>query len=274
MRISISNIAWETTDDIKVSQLLNKEKVKLIDIAPCKYFDDYNLTDTISANNLRLFWKRKKINIYAFQSLLYNKNNFNIFDYNKKTQIILDYLEKICILGKNLKIKYIVFGSPKNRDVTKSKYKNFNKQAYNFFRQFADIASNYNLIISLEPCPKFYGGNFLINSYEVGSFVKRINHKSLKMHIDTGSMMINRENPIDVISSYSKYIGHIHVSEPGLKQIKNYKFHNKFYKLINKNLVNNKVLSIEMKSSKIDNISKIEGSLRNTISYYNIEKNE
>ena len=40
MRIAISNIAWDPTDDAMVAEILQQYRVDAIDIAPGKYFAD------------------------------------------------------------------------------------------------------------------------------------------------------------------------------------------------------------------------------------------
>ncbi len=37
MRIAISNIAWNVTDDVAIVQLLHKFSIDAIDVAPGKY---------------------------------------------------------------------------------------------------------------------------------------------------------------------------------------------------------------------------------------------
>ncbi|HDI3270172.1 TPA: sugar phosphate isomerase/epimerase, partial [Vibrio cholerae] len=59
MDISISNIAWNVCDDLKIATLLNERNVKAIDIAPTKYFpapEDATFSDI---DKIRRFWSSK-----------------------------------------------------------------------------------------------------------------------------------------------------------------------------------------------------------------------
>ena len=40
MRLAISNIAWDTSEDEAIAKLLRQYRVDAIDIAPGKYFPD------------------------------------------------------------------------------------------------------------------------------------------------------------------------------------------------------------------------------------------
>ncbi|HAH3148449.1 TPA: sugar phosphate isomerase/epimerase, partial [Escherichia coli] len=40
MRVSISNLAWEVTEDVEVANLLSAFNIDAIDIAPGKYFPE------------------------------------------------------------------------------------------------------------------------------------------------------------------------------------------------------------------------------------------
>ena len=40
MRLAISNIAWDVSEDENIARLLNRSGVDAIDVAPAKYFSD------------------------------------------------------------------------------------------------------------------------------------------------------------------------------------------------------------------------------------------
>ena len=56
-QLSISNIAWDAKDDLKVAQILNKHDVKYIDIAPSKYFKDFKEASITEIKQVKDTWK-------------------------------------------------------------------------------------------------------------------------------------------------------------------------------------------------------------------------
>ncbi|EPC6992184.1 sugar phosphate isomerase/epimerase family protein [Vibrio cholerae] len=216
MDISISNIAWNVCDDLKIATLLNERNVKAIDIAPTKYFpapEDATFSDI---DKIRRFWSSKDIKIIGMQSLLYGRNEFNIFGSKNIQDDMLKYLSKICFIGSELGAVKLVFGSPKNRDRVGIDIDKANDIAYEFFNRLGDIAYELGVTICLEPNPEVYGCNFLTNSDETISLVKRINHPSIKFQLDIGAIKINNESLSDILTKAVKLVGHIHISEPNL----------------------------------------------------------
>lgn len=265
MQISISNLAWDVEDDQIIKNILKEKKINTIDIVPSKYFKKFNKYEL---NKFISLWNFKKFSIHAMQSLLFGKENLNIFSGRKNQIKVFDHLEKILKIAKKLGIVYLVFGSPKNRDISKSIHNDNSIVAQRFFNELGNLAKKFDIKISLEPCPKIYGGNFLTNTFETAEFVKKLSHKFIRLQLDTGSLNINRENIDNVLKNYSKIIGHIHLSEPFLLPIKKNKRKHEKYSNILKKYYDNKVVCIEMLQPKTNKIDQINNSLNIIKKYY------
>ena len=68
MRISISNIAWETKDDEQVCEILHHYGIDAIDIAPGKYFADFDEATSEEIASVRNWWFERGIEIIGMQS--------------------------------------------------------------------------------------------------------------------------------------------------------------------------------------------------------------
>ena len=53
MRLAISSIAWDTAEDVDISELLKRYGVDAIDIAPGKYFPDPAKTPDVEIERVR-----------------------------------------------------------------------------------------------------------------------------------------------------------------------------------------------------------------------------
>ncbi len=216
MRISISNLAWDIEEDNNVAALLQEFNVNAIDIAPGKYFPNIKKATSSEIRAVKTWWAEHGIELVGMQALLFGTSGLNVFGTESVQRQLLEHLSAICFIGAELGATRLVFGSPKNRDCTGLSAEEITSISTDFFGRLGDIASDYGVIICLEPNPAVYGANFMTTSHETCEVVKHIAHPSIKMQLDTGAMIINKEDYNLVIQESKSYIGHIHVSEPQL----------------------------------------------------------
>jgi len=216
MRLAISNIAWDVTEDETVTKLLHRFDVDAIDVAPGKYFPEPAKATDDDIIRVKNWWLDRGIEITGMQALLFGTTGLNVFGSSESQEAMLQHLTAVCRIGAGLGATRLVFGSPKNRDRTGLNNEETMNIAVPFFHQLGDIAQNHGVIICLEPNPTCYGANFMTTSIETAQVVKQIAHPSIKMQLDTGAITINNEDPASVLHDYAPLIGHIHASEPDL----------------------------------------------------------
>lgn len=216
MRISISNIAWDTTQDDAVSELLSKHKIDAIDIAPGKYFPDPVKASDKDIAAIHQQWNARGVSIVGMQSLLFGTQGLNVFGDDAVQKKMLEHLRGVMRVAAGLGIKPLVFGSPKNRDRQGLSDEQTRATAHAFFSSLGDMAQQEGVVVCLEPNPECYGANFMTCSAETLEMVELINHPAIKMQLDTGAIKINQESVAQVIEGYEEKIGHIHLSEPNL----------------------------------------------------------
>lgn len=216
MRIAISNIAWDVSDDEAVAALLRQYQVDAIDIAPGKYFPDPRQATSADISRVREQWARRGIEITGMQALLFGTTGLNLFGPPAVQTALLAHLDAVCRIGAGLGATRLVFGSPKNRDRTGLNDTQTETLAVEFFRRLGDCASAYGVQVCLEPNPPCYGANFMTTSAETAAVVKQVAHPAIRMQLDTGAITINGEAAKQIIADYAPLIGHIHASEPNL----------------------------------------------------------
>lgn len=216
MRLAISNIAWDQSEDLAVAKLLQKFSVDAIDVAPGKYFPDPINAKYDEVIAVKQWWADYGIEITGMQSLLFGMTGLNMFGDCKSQEAMLAHLRGICRIGAGLGATRLVFGSPKNRDRSRLSDIQTHEQAVTFFRRLGDVAKEYGVIVCLEPNPTRYGANFMTTSDETTHIVTSVDHDSIKMQFDTGALTINKESPETVLERSAQLIGHVHVSEPDL----------------------------------------------------------
>lgn len=216
MKISISNLAWDISEDVQVLSLLKEFSIDAIDVAPGKYFPEPSKAKSSDILAVKKWWNDQGIDILGMQSLLFGTQGLNVFGSRNTQDKMLGHLADICRIGATLGATRLVFGSPKNRDCSGLSQVNAIDIAQSFFRRLGDVASKEGVIICLEPNPEVYGANFLTSSEETYEMVKLVDHPAIKMQLDTGAVILNNEDFLSVVQKTKDVIGHVHISEANL----------------------------------------------------------
>ena len=216
MRVSISNLAWEVTEDVEVANLLSAFNIDAIDIAPGKYFPEPTNATIADIQTVKEWWQERGIDIIGMQALLFGTTGLNVFGSKSVQKKLLNHLVAVCRIGAGLGATRLVFGSPKNRDCSGLSVSQVQNISQKFFRQLGDIAADHGVIVCLEPNPSVYGANFMTTSFETCRVVHEIDHPAIKMQLDTGAVITNQEDVSDVVTQAKDVIGHVHISEAQL----------------------------------------------------------
>lgn len=246
MEIAISNLAWKKSMDEKVFRLMHDLGISCIEISPFRDCRDVSEAQKQFSESILNVLSYYGIRIIAFQSLMFRHSEESIFKDETIRKKTFRHLVQVLKLAKELKVGVVVFGSPKTRIRGEMSEKEVSGVAKRFFKRLAEEAEKLSIIFCIEPTPMPYGSDFLCNTKEVISFIKEVNHKSLKINLDIGSSILNDENIGEIVRNNIGYIGHVHISEPYLKAVnRNTAFHENVAHNLNKNGYKG-VVSIEM----------------------------
>lgn len=273
MRIAISNIAWDISEDDQVANLLAAYKVDAIDIAPGKYFPDPAKAKEADILQVKHYWLDKGIELTGMQSLLFGTQGLNVFGSNDVQRAMLEHLTGICRIAGILGSTRLVFGSPKNRDRSGLTDQEAEIIAVQFFKMLGDIAVEHGVTICLEPNPVCYGANFMTTGQETLNLVRAVDHPAIKMQLDTGAVTINSEDINALLEIAHSFIGHIHISEPSLSVIgRSSTTHAEYRDAILKKIPT-PLISIEMVATKDEShLASIESALEFVSNIYRQQK--
>jgi D-psicose/D-tagatose/L-ribulose 3-epimerase len=275
MRLAISNIAWDTSEDEDISKLLKRYAVDAIDIAPGKYFPVPAKAADEEIARLRRWWVERGIEITGMQALLFGTAGLNVFGSPEVQDAMLQHLTSVCRIGAGVGATRLVFGSPKNRDRNGLSDDQVMEIAIPFFRRLGDIAQSYGVVICLEPNPPCYGANFMMASAETAEVVRQVAHSAIRMQLDTGALTINGEELAAVLQNSAMLIGHIHASEPDLVPLGDGGTDHANVAESLKSLLPDHIVSIEMLATKNEShLVSIERSLGVAVRHYRNERNE
>ena len=221
MKLSISNLAWNSNDDRKVFSYLREKGFCGVEIAPTKLFGDRPYEHMEEA--ARYFSDMKDdfgLEVSSLQSIWYGREG-NIFASEEERNRLRDYSFSAVDFASAIKCGNLVFGNPKARNKSE---KNRDDEVFEFFRQISDYAYTHGTCFSLEPNPVIYNTNFINSTEEAFSFCRVSGCKHLRVNVDLGAVIYNGET-LDCIRENIDMVNHIHISEPYLKKIEKRDIH-------------------------------------------------
>ena len=256
MKLSISNLAWHNKDYNKVLKIIKKYNFTGIEIAPTKIWGDWNNISKRKILNYNKAIHGSKLKISSIQSLFFNTNL--LLEKKKDETKIIKHFQILIEIAKNLNCKNIVFGSPhfrKKKNLTKIELE---KKLIYILKKIEPYLKASNVVLAIEPNPKFYGCNFINKLNEAYRIVKKVGSNNVRIQIDTACIELAGDN-FKQINKYLDYANHIHLSEKNLNCLnKNNSLIKKLISLIKKRKWN-KWVSIEMMNK---NLNEIESSLK------------
>lgn len=248
MKLSISNIAWDQKNDKEIYCYMKQLGIEGLEIAPTRIFPD-NPYERLEKAKI---WKRDLALNYGFeipsmQSIWYGRQE-QLFGSNEERQILIDYTKKAIDFAEAIGCKNLVFGCPKNRNVSDGQN---SLQAVPFFKEIGDYAYLHHTVIGMEANPTIYNTNYINDTAAAIDLIKQINSKGFLLNLDLGTMIQNKEE-IKELEGNVSLINHVHISEPGLKPIEERILHKELYNLLSSETYNG-FISIEM--GKVDNVN-------------------
>ena len=246
LKLSVSNLAWDTTKDKEVLEVLKELGFRGLEIAPSKLFGEspyINLeepkkyTDYIGTDF--------GLSICSMQSIWYKRSE-NIFSSENDRKTLLDYTFKAIDFAACIGCKNLVFGCPKNRTIPSKLSK---KEAVNvfcdFLKEINSYASEKGVYFSLEANPAIYNTNFLNTTTETAKLINSLKLSNIRLNLDFGTIIQNREKIAD-IAKYLPIVQHVHISEPFLVTPKHRRKHKQLAELL-KEAHYSGFVSLEMK---------------------------
>lgn len=219
MNISISNIAWDSSEETDVADFLESMDIKGIDIALSKIWIDPLAVSHDRIKEYRAWWQDHNIDIIGAQSIHFGHLEFQLFQSTQKRRHMFEYTAKMIERCGILGVHAIVFGSPKNRQRGEMSLAQAYDIAEPFFRDLGQVAVNNNTTICLEPNAKEYDCDFVNTSIEGYNIVQRVNHPGFQLHLDAGNMTMMHEDIPHAIANCIQLMQHFHISEPFMTQV-------------------------------------------------------
>lgn len=254
MKLSISNIAWASENDVEMYEYLHENGFSGLEIAPTRIFPSapYDNLEVAHKWSTQL-QERYELVIPSMQSIWYGHSE-KIFGSEAERQTLIDYTKKAIDFAEAIGCPNLVFGNPKNRD-TDNEERDW-PIAIDFFRQIGDYAALHHTTIAIEPNPTIYNTRFINRTEQAADLVKQVDSEGIRVNVDMGTIIYNEED-LSYLRNIPHLINHVHISEPYLNLIEERELHAQLFDILNE-LHYDRFVSIEMgNKGRIDQVKNI-----------------
>ena len=114
-RFAVSNIAWETSEDGAIADVLRREGVGGVEIAPTKWREKPFEATAAEVASYRRSWEDRGLRVVSLQALLFGRPDLQLFASPESRAQLGDYLRRVIDFAAAVGAHALVFGSPKNR---------------------------------------------------------------------------------------------------------------------------------------------------------------
>jgi sugar phosphate isomerase/epimerase len=257
MNLAVSNIAWNRFGiDQKIARTdLLKADISFVELAPALTWSDPASITSKENLALRNFWNSLGIEICALQSLLYGREDLQLFGDSKSRSNLLDYVLHLAEAASEIGATTLVFGSPLNRNKGELSKLEADLVAIDFFQALDQKIYGLGISIAIEPNPTVYKCDYLTSVTQVLDFLKILNCSNIKLNFDLACTILSGEDPIQLLPKAIDFISHIHISEPNLGPIELKTLpHVEFARTIklNSTKLTSVKISMEMRDASVD----------------------
>lgn len=218
MKLAVSNIAWRASEDAEVAELLRREGVRGVELAPTLWREHPLEASPSEVQSLRRWWEDRGMSIVSLQSLLFGRPELQLFGDDASRAAMLDHLRRTADFAATIGARALVFGSPQNRrrgDVPQQDALNI---AAAFLRAMGEYAYDRGVAFCVEANPPDYGCDFITTTAEAVELCRTVRHPGVRVNGDLGGMTLAREGIEQSIAVAAPLLGHFHASEPQLAE--------------------------------------------------------
>lgn len=215
MRFAFSNLAWTPHDNSEVLSLLRAEGIAGIEVAPTRVWPDWEGATPAAAEHYGRRLRNLGFEVPALQAVLFNRPEARLFD-PEGAPLLVSHLTLVAELAGALGAKAVVLGAPRQRDRgTLSKEEAFGRAA-EVLHHLAQTYAACGTCLCIEPNPRRYASNFIINAVEGIELVRLVSHRGFGLHLDAAAMFLEGDELATLWPDAAPLLRHFHLSEPDL----------------------------------------------------------
>lgn len=259
VKLAVSNIAWEPSEEASAADLLQRLGVNLIELAPTKRWPDLTQAPAADVTAYRRWWEDRGFEVVATQSIMFGRPDLQVFGPTDLRRQTLDFLKTTITLSARLGAKVTVFGSPKNRQKGKLSDQAAQDIAVPFFEEVGRFAHEAGVKFCIEPNAPDYACDFVTTAAQGADLVEAVATPGFDLHLDAACMAMVHDDP----ASFARYNPqHFHISAPMLEAVPDPAVPYDIMAKALRNVHYEHVYSIEMKAQSEGNLTRVEKAVK------------
>lgn len=220
MKLSVSNLAFPIEKRPATYRLLAAAGLHGVEVAPTRV-QPWEDMSARAGEEERSVIEDAGLQVSSLQAIFYGLPSLQLLGDSAAFESMCEHTARLGEYANALGAKVAVFGAPahRNRGST-DEDRAFNLAAIRF-RRLGDALSGSGLVLGIEPIPLSYKGDFLQSATEVERMVRMVDHPNIRLHLDTGCVMLGGGNIGDAIRSGADVLAHFQAAEPDLGGFEN-----------------------------------------------------
>ena len=220
MRLAFSNIAWKPHDDASILSLLKDRGIGGIEVAPTRVWPEWDGATPGAAERYGRRLRSLGFEVPALQAVLFGRPDAQLFDGGDGSAFVA-HLTRVAELAEALGAGAVVWGAPRQRDRGTLSIEEARDRASGILYRLAVIFAARGSCLCVEPNPRRYACNFIVNAEEGAELVRCVDHPGFALHLDAAAMFLESDRLEQVWFRVGHLVRHFHISEPDLGDFRN-----------------------------------------------------
>ena len=216
MKIGISTIAFQGKSFQEIIKEIQSLSLSGIEIAPGMLWEEPLASSKNDRAEVRKNIFDHGLTAIGLQAIMYKQPSLKIFDSISLRNKCADHIKAMLELSSDLGGSLCVLRGVSFRDRQEMSYAEAFKIAVDFFRKISQTAADCNVFLCIEPLSTKYNCEFINNADQGAQLVEEVNNPHFRLHLDSGSMILEGESPQEMIIKHAKHLQHMHCNDPHL----------------------------------------------------------
>lgn len=216
MKFACSSIAFAPGEDAVPFDLLAREGITGIELAPTTIWPDWHGATPQAARELAQRFRARGFAVPAMQAVTFGCDAGELFGAPDRVARLEEHLGLVARLAGALGAGVVVFGAPRVRRRGDVSVGTAIELAVPVLRRLARAFASEGAVLALEPVPTTYGCDFINTTAEAIALAGFVGTEGLAVNLDAAALWLAGECPRDHLPASARWLRHYHLSEPEL----------------------------------------------------------
>lgn len=214
-KLGVSNLAWPARAETAALAMLAERGAQGVEVAPTRIAPWDEITPQRLAD-FRHGCTQAGLVVSSLQAIFYGRPDASLLGDEAGFSAMGEQVRRIAGIAHALGAGVAVFGAPNNRLRGALAPEEAMRRGAERLQRLGDLAAAGGVVLGMEPVPPVYGADFLNHADQVIEIVRRTDHPSVRVHLDTACVSLAGDDVSAAIRAAAPLLAHYHVAEPQL----------------------------------------------------------